>query len=90
MFGCRLECWHGRLFDDLRKRVRLEVLLARLLVGIVLARVLLEALELVLLLSIMVGVGIKELTSLFSHVQHELRRIARDGLKLRHFHQRAA
>ena len=71
----RLERGHRSLLDDLRQSRRLEILLPRLLLRIMLPRVLLDALQLMLLLSIVVRIMVKELRTLFSRVQHVLRRI---------------
>ena len=61
--------------DDLRQSRRLEILLPRLLLRVMLPRVLLDALQLMLLLSIVVRIVVKKLRTLFSRVQHILRRI---------------
>ena len=71
----RLERGHRSLLYDLRQSRRLEILLPRLLLRVMLPRVLLDALQLMLLLSIVVRIMVKELRTLFSRVQHILRRI---------------
>ena len=66
----RLELWHRSGIHDFRQRSSLEVLLPRLFVGVVLARVLFKALQAPLLTTIYINEGIEELVSLFAHFHH--------------------
>jgi len=66
----RLELRHRSCIYDFGQRRSLEILLSRLFVGVVLARVLFEALQTPLLTTIHIHEGIKELASLLAHVHH--------------------
>ena len=66
----RLELWHRSRIHNFWQCGSLEVLLPRLLVGVVLARVLFKALQAPFLTTIYVHEGIEELVSLFAHFHH--------------------
>jgi len=65
-----LELRHRSRIYDFRQCRSLEVLLPRLFIGVVLARVLFEALQAPLLTTIHIHEGIKELASLLAHFHH--------------------
>ena len=72
--SCRLEVRHWGLIDNVRQGRSLEVLFSWLLARIPLPGVLFKGLQTVLLVAKSVGIRIEEVTRLFSHVHHVLRR----------------
>ena len=72
--SCGLEVRHRSLVDDIRESCSLKVLLPWLLARVPLPGVLFKGLQTVLLVAKGVGIRIKEVVRLFSHIHHILRR----------------
>ena len=72
--SCGLEIRHRGLVDDIRKSCSFKVLLPWLLARVSLPGVLFKGLQTVLLVAKGVSIRVKEVTRLFSHVHHVLRR----------------
>lgn len=68
---------HWIRLDDLRQRVRLEILLAGLLLGVVLPGILLHALQVICPPAKIILSLLEEITSLFAHLDHPVWWIAK-------------
>ena len=68
MVGLRFEVWHRSRVDNFRKRRCLEVLFPRLFLNVTFPRVLLDALQTVLLLSVVINVRVEEVVCLFANL----------------------